>query len=65
VQTYPAISYPENVEVERLLFRARGLEQKHEYLGALALVNAALGVDPNSPSAATMRGRLEEIIKRI
>lgn len=59
------VSYPEKIDVERLLFRARELEHKHEFQNALALVTEALGLDPHSPSAFAMKSRLEEILKTI
>jgi hypothetical protein len=57
--------YSEKTEVERLLYRASELRQKGQFESALAHVDQALGIDPNSPSAAAMKIQLEEIIKRI
>src|SRR5262245_14641023 len=60
-----ATGYPEKTDVERLLIRARELEQKGQFESAFALVNQALELDANSPSATALKSHLEEIIKRI
>jgi hypothetical protein len=59
------VPYPERTEVERLLFRARELEHKHQFQSALALVGEALRHDPHSPAALAMKGHLEAIVERI
>jgi len=63
-QSSQPAAYPEKVEVERLLYRARELEQSGQFTNALAIVNQALQIDARSPSATTLRNHLEEIIKR-
>ena len=60
-----AASYPESPEVRKLLFRAGELEGKAEFHGALALVDEALQLDPQSPAASAMKVRLERIIRRV
>jgi hypothetical protein len=60
-----ATPYQEKTDVERLLYRARELQDKGQFQSALGLVDQALQIDENSPSATAMRIRLEEIIKRI
>ena len=70
-QTTPSITpalatpYPEKADVERLLHRAREQEKNGQFHSALDLVNQALQVDANSPSATTMEGHLEAIITKI
>lgn len=60
-----SVAYPENTEVERLVVLAGGLQQKGEFVKALALVNRALQLDPNSPSASSMKADLEDLIRKI
>lgn len=60
-----SVAYPENMEVERLVVLASGLQQKGEFAKALALVNRALQLDPNSPSASSMKANLEDLIRKI
>ncbi len=60
-----SVAYPENTEVERLVVLAGGLQQKGEFAKALALVNRALQLDPNSPSASSMKVDLEDLIRKI
>ena len=60
-----ATSYPEKTKVERLLQLAREQEAKGLFEGALDLVNQALQLDPNSPSATSRKSHLEKITTRI
>jgi len=58
-------SYPEKVEVERLLVRAGEHQQNGKFEQALALVKEALQLDPSSPSATALQSKLEDIIRKI
>ena len=60
-----SVAYPENIEVERLVVLAGELQQKGEFAKALALVIRALQLDPNSPSASSMKANLEDLIRKI
>ena len=60
-----SVTYPENIEVERLVVLANELQQKGEFAKALALVNRALQLDSNSPSASSMKANLEDLIRKI
>ena len=58
------LQYPEKAEVMRLIVRATALESNGRFQDALSLANQALAVDPNSPTAIELKGRLEELLRR-
>ena len=61
----PAVSaYPESEEVQALLYRARELRDAGQFQEALALADQALARDPNSPSAAALRGELWAVVTK-
>jgi hypothetical protein len=64
IETNQPAAYPEKPKVDRLLTRARDIEQSGQFTNALSIVNQALAIDPHSPSATALKNRLEEIIRR-
>ena len=60
-----SVAYPESIEVDRLVVLANETQQKGEFAKALVLVNRALQLDPNSPSASSMKVNLEDLMRKI
>ena len=58
-------TYPEKIDVDRLLVRAGEQQQQGKFEQALTLVKEALQVVPDSPSATAMRTSLEVIMRKI
>lgn len=58
-------SYAERSDVVRLLHRARELYLRSQFRAALEVVDAALAIDPQSPSALNLQSELNEVLIRM